>query len=73
MENIQQTKERFIKSSILNSQALAEGDYKTANKHAKTLRKILEKIENGSIDNNILVELLQHSHLSVTILAAIDS
>ena len=72
MENVQHIKEQFIKSAIVNSEALAEGDHKTANKHAKVLRKILEKIENGSVDKNILVELLQHPHLSVIILAAID-
>jgi len=64
--------DQFIESAIFNSQALAEGNSKSANKHAAVLNRILEKIKHGAIDRDILVELLTHYKVSVAGLAAID-
>ena len=65
-------KQQYIDTAVLSSKALAEGDYKTANKQAKIQQKIFKKIEEKKIDANILVELLNHEYIAVSTIAAID-
>jgi len=72
MLGTEQIKQQFINAAIINSEASSSGDYKTANKQAKLLRDMLKNIENGKYDKNILVELLNHKHVRVSGLAAID-
>jgi hypothetical protein len=49
MDDVQQIKQQYIDSAIISSKALAEGDYKTANKQAKIHRKIMLQIEEGKL------------------------
>lgn len=72
MDTLEQVKQRYIDSAIVNKKASTGGDYKTANKHAKILKRITDKMRNGEIDKNILIELLNHEEISVRTLAAID-
>ncbi len=65
MHTLGQIKQQFIDSAIMNSKASTNGDYKTANKHAKILKKITDKMRSGEIDKNILVELLNCEEISV--------
>lgn len=68
----EQIKQQFIDAAIKNSEASAEGDYRTANRQAKLLRKLMQKIENGTYDKQILIELLDNKNIRVRGLAAID-
>ena len=72
MNTLEQVKQQYIDSAIINKTASTDGDYRTANKHAKILKKITDKMRSGEIDKNILVELLSHDEISVRTLAAID-
>jgi hypothetical protein len=64
--------QKYVDSTILSSKALAEGDYKTANKQAKIHHKIFQGLESGNIDKNILVQMLDHEYIGVSAIAAID-
>lgn len=72
MDTLEQAKQQYINSAIINKKASTDGDYKTANKHAKILKKIMDKMRNGEIDKNILVEILGHEEINVRTLAVID-
>ena len=72
MDNTQKHKQQYIESAIISSKALAEGDHRLANKHAKIIHNIFNKFKNGKLEKEILVELLSHPHLGVSGLAAID-
>jgi hypothetical protein len=72
MEDMQQIKQQYIASATISAKALAEGDYKTANKQAKIQNKIFRMMEAGKVDINILVELLDHKYIGVSTIAAID-
>jgi hypothetical protein len=72
MDDSQLIRDQFIESATKSSKALAQGDHKIANKQAKILKKLVEQMETGVADKNILVELLDHENIGVCILAAID-
>lgn len=72
MDTLEYEKQQYVDSAIINKTASTNGDYKTANKHAKILKKITDKMRSGEIDKNILVELLKHEEISVRTSAAID-
>jgi hypothetical protein len=72
MDGPEQVKKRFAEAATLSSKSLADGDYKAANKQAKVLDRILTAIENGTVDKNILVELLDHEYIGVSANAAVD-
>jgi len=60
MKGSAQIKRQYIGAALLHKRASAEGDYRTANTQARTLKKIYQKIEVGDIDPAILLELLSH-------------
>jgi hypothetical protein len=72
MDKSEQFKQKYIDAAILSSKALGDGDYKTANKQAKVINGICEKIKKGSVDKNILVELLNHEYIGVSAYAAVE-
>jgi hypothetical protein len=63
-------KKEYIDAVILQKQSSIAGDYKTANKQYKVLKKIFDKIQNGYLNKDILIELLQHENDIVKSLAA---
>ena len=72
MEDLGTIKQQYVESAILSSKALSIGDHKTANKLAKIQSNIFLNIENGRLDKDILVELLNHENIAVKTIAAID-
>jgi hypothetical protein len=65
MSDLHEIKQQYINAALLHSKASAEGDYKVANKQAHYLKKIFQKIEKGSIDYTMLLELLDHENISI--------
>jgi hypothetical protein len=65
MNDLHEIKHQYINAALLHSKASAEGDYRAANKNAHNLKKIYQKIEKGSIDYTMLLELLDHENISV--------
>jgi hypothetical protein len=72
VNDFQNIKQQYIDSATLNSKAKAEGNYKVANKQAKINLKIIQRIQAGKADINILLELLNYEYIGVSTLAAID-
>jgi hypothetical protein len=72
MNNSSVFKQQYEEATLLSSKALAEGNKKIANKQAQILQEIFDNIEAGRIESSILVELLEHPHIDVRALAAID-
>lgn len=72
MDAREQAKQQYVNSAILNKRAATGGDSRTANKHARIVKRITDKMRDGRIDKSILVELLTHEEISVRTLAAVD-
>lgn len=68
MKDSAQIKRQYIDAALLHPRASDEGDYRdyrTANTQARTLKRIYQKIESGSMDSAILLELSRHESISV--------
>lgn len=65
MKDLAQIRRQYIEAALLHKKASSEGDYRTANTQARTLKKIYQKIEVGDIASAILSELLSHESISV--------
>jgi hypothetical protein len=72
MKDSESIKNIFIEAALLSSKALAQGDYKTANKQAKILHNIIQEIKKGMVDKDILLELLNNETIAVKSYAASD-
>jgi hypothetical protein len=72
MDNREQAKQKYVNAAMISRKALAAGDHKTANRQARILNGIEKKMWEGSIDKEILVELLSHEYIGVGATAAAD-
>jgi len=72
VDNLLDLKQRYVESTIQHGKALAIGDSRTANKHAKILNKVFQQLNATIEGKNVLVELLYHNTIRVRSMAAID-
>ena len=72
MDKSEQIKQKYADAATLSSKSLADGDSRTAHRQAKIVERILKRMENESVDKNILVELLSHEYIGVSANAVAD-
>jgi hypothetical protein len=70
MDEREQAKQRYIEAAALQSKETGEGHYRAANRHVKVIFGIEDKVREGSIDKDMLVELLAHENIAVSSSAA---
>ncbi|TEB06807.1 hypothetical protein Psch_00339 [Pelotomaculum schinkii] len=68
--NYEDVRQKYINAAILHRKSSYNGDYKTANKQYKVLKKIYDQIEKNVIEKKLLLDLLEYNDISVKSWAA---